>query len=181
MRAAQAFLDELRELGIVVRVVGGRLRYRPVEAVTPEIRERMVRLKPELIALLVAAEPEEVPIPEYGDGDQPSVDRCPKCGEADFMRPRPRGRWCCARCHPYEGLAAPDVERWPRVQVPFLPLEVLLRLESADGVPTRPCWSCGGVDFWRLRAGGDGICRRCHPPQPSPGAIEAVAVQEVQR
>jgi hypothetical protein len=119
MSSAHAILAELRERGVALRVVGDRLRYRPVTAVTPGLREQMKECKAELIALLCPASPpkptaaeitaEEVPIPEYGDGNRPTVKRCPICRESDFARPRPRGTWCCARCHPYEGLKPSEV------------------------------------------------------------------------
>lgn len=127
-------LADLRERGIELAVEGEWLRFRPVTAVNAELRERMTRLKPELIALLhPAAYPsfpaEEVPIPDFGDGDRPSVERCPACREGDFMRPRPRGCWCCARCNPYEGLAPDDLEWWPRVEGSLVPLHDVLGLE----------------------------------------------------
>ena len=176
--AALTLRNELRKRGVALRVVGDRLRYRPVEAVTLEIRERMARLKPELIALLLDADPEEAPIPEYGDGDRPTVGRCPKCGQVDFMRPRPRGRWSCARCDPFQGLAAPDTQWWPSINGPLVPLDQILgeRFEKNAASPARPCRCCGGLVLWRLQSGGDWICHRCHPPQPPPEAIEVATV-----
>lgn len=45
-------LAELHALGVELVAEGERLRFRPREAVGPELRARMVRLKPELIALI---------------------------------------------------------------------------------------------------------------------------------
>lgn len=50
MSAARALLGELRDRGVALRVVGDRLRFRPVAAVTTELRERMAACKPELLA-----------------------------------------------------------------------------------------------------------------------------------
>jgi len=55
---AAALLAELRNRGASVAVVGNRLRVEaPVGAITPEIRETLVRFKPALLAIL--NDPEE--------------------------------------------------------------------------------------------------------------------------
>ena len=53
---AQVLLAELRALGIELEVASDRLRYRPLDAVHPELRERMSARKAELIVLLSALE-----------------------------------------------------------------------------------------------------------------------------
>lgn len=177
-------LAELRERGIELAVDGERLRFRPVEAVPPELRARMSRLKPELIALLAPRtptpapeNPEEPPIPEYGDGDRPTVKRCPICRERDFTRPVPRGMWCCAKCHPYEGYAASDVECWPKVTAveSMAPSDDFLD-PSPDPRPSNRCRCCQTGTFWRLKPLGPWVCARCHPPPVPAEAIETVTV-----
>ena len=51
MSAAQ-ILDALRQSGVEVKVDGSKLIFRPQEKVTPELRSKMMRYKPALIALL---------------------------------------------------------------------------------------------------------------------------------
>lgn len=176
MSDARTLLAELASLGVWAWVVDDRLRYRPAEAVTSQIRERMVRLKPELIALLLV---DGELVPEYGDGHQPNIERCPKCGQGDFVRPRPQGMWCCARCDPYHGLKPADLEWWPRIEGTPILVEVVLAPEQAGPVPTRQCWSCKGAEFWRLRPFGPWTCSRCHPPQPPREGMETTTVAEV--
>ncbi len=188
MTPAQEMLADLRARGVALRVVGDGLRFRPLAAVTPELRARMAACKPELVALMRPASPpeptaaeveaEEAPIPEFGDGDRPTVKRCPICREGDFTRPPPRGRWCFARCHPYEGMPASGLEWYPAVQS-VVSLDVLLGPEHpTSALPSTPCPCCGENSRWRLRSGGPWVCARCHPPQPPPEAIETVTVGE---
>ncbi len=64
MSDVHALFAELRGRGISLRAVGNRLRYRPVAAVTPELRERMAACKEELLALMEQLE-ERAAIIEY--------------------------------------------------------------------------------------------------------------------
>jgi TubC N-terminal docking domain len=50
--AAGALLDTLRERGIAIEVVGDRLRYRPRDAVTPDLRAQLATHKASLLAIL---------------------------------------------------------------------------------------------------------------------------------
>lgn len=103
-------LDEARRTGLDVTVDGHRLVVRgPRRA--EHLAKQILARKEEVLVVLQ----EEERIPEYGDGDRPSVDRCPLCREPDFTRPLPRGMWCCARCHPYMGYAPSDLEWWPKI------------------------------------------------------------------
>jgi hypothetical protein len=54
---AGVLLDALRERGVVVEVAGDRLRYRPRDAVPPELRAQLVAHKPGLLALLAEEPP----------------------------------------------------------------------------------------------------------------------------
>ena len=45
-------LGELDRRGVALRVVGDRIRYRPVDAVPPDLRERMTAHKAELLRAL---------------------------------------------------------------------------------------------------------------------------------
>jgi len=65
--AALAILAELHHRGASVRVVGDRLRYRPVWAVAPELRERMNEHREELLALVEHFE-ERAAIREFDGG-----------------------------------------------------------------------------------------------------------------
>lgn len=60
----QQLLSELQSRGIEVVVVGTALRYRPVAAVTPELKAAMQENKPDLLRILAAGEAAE-------DGDTP--------------------------------------------------------------------------------------------------------------
>lgn len=109
MRACE-LLAELRQRGLDLAVEGDRLRYRPREVVTPELRAAMVAHKAELLGLLAkrACEvdwrveamrpqvPRTGPIPFLAarrSGPVPD-DACLSCGD-----PLPRGgRYCCPPC-----------------------------------------------------------------------------------
>lgn len=62
MSTAAALLADLTDRGIELRAENGRLRFRPVTAITPDLAERVKAHKGELLALLdpasVAALPE---------------------------------------------------------------------------------------------------------------------------
>lgn len=60
-------IEELRRLGVSLRVVGESLHYRPLSVVTPELRERMLGSKPELVALVERFE-ERAAIIEFDAG-----------------------------------------------------------------------------------------------------------------
>jgi len=126
---AESLLAELRGLGVVLRVAGDRLRYSPADAVTREIRDRMVRCKPMLIALVLAEGPaKKATALGCGGGDSPSKDRCPSCHQPDFVRPQAGGLWRCARCEPYDPPSA-EIEWWPQIVGPLVLLD-----EPAGGV-----------------------------------------------
>jgi hypothetical protein len=50
--AAAELLGELQARGIRMRADGGKLRYQPQAALTPDLRARVVEAKPELLRLL---------------------------------------------------------------------------------------------------------------------------------
>src|SRR5689334_5621051 len=56
--AAHDLLGELERRGVELAVDGDRLRYRPKDAVTPELRAAIVQHKSELLALIDEAEAE---------------------------------------------------------------------------------------------------------------------------
>ena len=176
--SARALLSELRGLGVALRVVDAHLHYRPMSAVTPELREQMAACKDELIALVSAPESS----PDLGDGDRPIAERCPSCGERDFVRPRAGGAWRCARCRRYE-LPSAEVEWWPRVVAEASLASGMHDASSsapdASNSPARACRSCMCTSFWRLKPAGDWTCSRCHPPIPAACVIETVDLEAV--
>ena len=117
---AAALLAQLRRSGIELAVMGGRLRFRPRSAVTPDLATRMARHKRELVALLQAEERRDVPAwPDWdsavdltavfnldGRASPPNVP-CWCCSRREWWRlleaggGKP-GPWICARCHPAE-------------------------------------------------------------------------------
>ncbi len=176
---AASLLHDLRERGVDLEIVGARLRYRPPEVVTPELRQRLVACKPAILAMLH----EEAFVTAAGDGDKPSVERCRLCRELDFVRPRVGGAWRCARCCPYD-LPGTEVAWWPRVTM-TAPLASWM-LDPRPFPPDAPdprrvpraCCCCGGTSLWRLPPHGLWTCSRCHPPLPAPEAIETVTIGE---
>jgi hypothetical protein len=50
--SARALLAELRSRGVELVMDGSRLRYRPINAITPELRDRLRANKPALLKLL---------------------------------------------------------------------------------------------------------------------------------
>lgn len=164
---AASLLHELRERGVDLEIVGNRLRFRPPELVRPEVRERLAACKPAILALLH----EEA---DAGDGEKPSVERCGSCGEPDFVRPRIGGTWRCARCKPYD-LPGSEIEWLPRVEEPFVSLDMLLGSGQPTGSsPATACSCCSEANWWRLKPAGPWVCARCHPPLPAPDLIETI-------
>jgi hypothetical protein len=51
-------------------------------------------------------------------------------------------------------------------------IDDLIDLWADDSSPPIRCFTCRGVRWWRLRAGGPWVCPRCHPPLPALGEIE---------
>ena len=51
-QTAASLLDELCQRGILIWRVGNRLRFKPRSAVDPELREQLVRYKPQLLEAL---------------------------------------------------------------------------------------------------------------------------------
>lgn len=49
---AESVLAELRSCGVELRVAGDRLRFRPAEAVSPELLDKLRTYKPEVLRLL---------------------------------------------------------------------------------------------------------------------------------
>jgi len=180
---AASLIGELRQGGVELEVVGEKIRVRPTSAVSPELQARLAACKPMLLAILH----EEAVRQGAGDGKGPTPDRCAACGQRDFQHPRAGGAWRCARCRPYD-LPSSGVEWWPRIEM-AVPLEQVLAHggpePSAARAPmkTRPCWSCRGRVFWRLKTAGNWICSRCHPPQPPQDEIVTATIDaaEVER
>ena len=118
---AASSLQQLRASHVEVERIGASLRFRPREAVPPDLLQRLSDNKPDLLVLLHA----EAFHHDAGDGERPCISRCRTCGDLDFVRPRAGGAWRCARCRAYD-LPGDDVEWWPRVEGPFASLDELL-------------------------------------------------------
>lgn len=172
-----ALLVELRERGVELEIVGDRLRYHPVEAVTPELLERLKACKPDLLGFQRAIEAEAAELArmaEASDWDRPEVERCRVCHELDFVRPRVGGTWRCARCAPYRDLPGLAVEWWPKIglRVPIEEIFVGGHVESIGSTPNGPCLCFTWTTWWRLKPAGLWVCSRCHPPIPPEAEIE---------
>ena len=97
MPAAGALLDALRARGIVIEAAGGRLRYRPRDAVTPDLRVQLAAHKRTLLAILSdTVEPGRLRSPyahPWPDGlKRPGMhwvgpfDICASCGDGTWGR-----------------------------------------------------------------------------------------------
>lgn len=133
-------LNVLRERGLEVTAANGQVRFRPRRLVTSELLEQMTLQKLELLALLTDPHGETPVVAGFGlnagSSDRPCPASCPRCGERDFTRPRAGGAWRCARCVPFD-LPGDEVEWWPRVEGPFVPLDALLELDRTHGASAR--------------------------------------------
>ena len=71
---ATEILTELERRGVHLEVAGDKLRWRPKEAVTPELMEVLKHWKPEIIAVLSSSK-------TTGKGKCPGPERCGGCYE----------------------------------------------------------------------------------------------------
>ena len=71
---ATEILSELERRGVHLEVAGDKLRWRPKEAVTPELVEVLKQWKPEIIAALTSSK-------MTGLGKCPGPERCGGCYE----------------------------------------------------------------------------------------------------
>jgi len=91
-------LADLAERGISIIHIDGQLKYKPIDAMTPQLRRRI------LAAMEAAGCPHLGPDPEPKELDE--IDPpppCPKCGSYDLWEsPKfPAGsRWRCTHCDP---------------------------------------------------------------------------------
>jgi hypothetical protein len=146
---ASFLLVELRQRGVEVVADGDRLRYRPTSLVPPELHERIVRLKPDLLVLLRT----RAPASEHRCDGRTVPCRC--CGSTDFWALARVGNWVCGRCH------APD-----HAHDELIWLSVPKAAPVAAGRPNAVCMSCGGVRFVRLKNGRRSVCAICERPEP---------------
>ena len=79
---ATAILGELQRLGVSLEVVGDRLRYRPREAVTPDLVEALRKQKGELLKVLT--------MPATGHGLCPGPEYCSGCYSVGMVDGRER-------------------------------------------------------------------------------------------
>ena len=111
-------LTDLRERGIEIRPLNGRIRFRPKSAMTPDLAERIDRLRCEIIANYEAVQdPFTVAVMRAFGGEvvndaswpsetapfhEPPVepDRCRGCRGRRWWRRRAGGPRACERCHP---------------------------------------------------------------------------------
>ncbi len=122
LSGAVGLLRELRDRGLDLEVVGDRLRFAPVETVTPEFRQRLIACKAELTAILLASASvgggtsSGVPLASWMlsrgvfPQDAPDARRsrrpCYCCGGVCFWRLRGAELWFCSCCHPPAAPAA---------------------------------------------------------------------------
>ena len=130
-------MADLANLGIEIRAVGERIRFRPREAMTPELAERVRVCRDDLLALLRQGESRTPSLDEFlqtviDTFDGEVVDEvgetapllpetplpgeaprrgCYSCGERQFHRIRGGAEWVCSRCHP-PGTEQEVVETW---------------------------------------------------------------------
>ncbi|MCI0626796.1 MAG: hypothetical protein L0387_34975 [Acidobacteria bacterium] len=74
---AAAFIEELTYLGVTLTPEGDRLRYRgPAAVITPELKQRIIEQKAEIIATLTQAEEYWPGRPSPENAARPVEDRC---------------------------------------------------------------------------------------------------------
>jgi hypothetical protein len=83
---AAALIEELTQLGVKLFPKGDRLRYRgPAAVITPELKQRIVEQKADIIATLTHAEECKPGHPSPENASRPIADRCAEalelCGE----------------------------------------------------------------------------------------------------
>jgi hypothetical protein len=133
MSAAHLLLAELAQHGIRVEALGDRLRLRGSSALPPDLRERVLQAKPELLAYF-RTQHAEAP-----HGGEPHVRRCRRCGYYVFDAER----IFCARCdeelpqppQPPPASSEAEGERSARAQQEAAEID---RLASADGWKSEP-------------------------------------------
>ncbi|HQA44934.1 MAG TPA: hypothetical protein PLM77_11130 [Phycisphaerae bacterium] len=116
MSPAAVLMGELAARGIELQAEGGKLRFRPRAAMTPDLAERVKRHKPELLAMLTgdSCSLQQLPQPDCGQGGT-HADKEWRRFIAE-CRPWPDGRgwYDRAEMRKYERLTAPNAP--PRLQ-----------------------------------------------------------------
>jgi hypothetical protein len=85
-------LAELARQGITLVADGGRLRFHPRAAMTPELAERLKSRKAEVLEVV------NNPWPANHTEPEP----CPQCGGWELWQSILTGRWRCMTCDPPE-------------------------------------------------------------------------------
>jgi TubC N-terminal docking domain len=132
---ASQLMDDLDQRGIRLEVRGDRLRYSPRSAVTPELTERMIQCKPELLKII------------RGDGGT-SLECC-WCGSTRLIDGLSGRVWC------------DDCERPAWLPIP----EGIVRANQTSEYiePPDPCDQCGTLELWQTLI-GNWRCLHCEPP-----------------
>ena len=138
--SAAAVLSELRRRGVELVAAGGRLRFRPVQAVSPDLVEQMRAHKAELLAILAGGE---------------------RLDTAGGECSRFSSLW------PNDSLYV-DEEGNPVEATTRLLYSLRLAAQAADvrrrlgkAAPWRACRVCNGEVLPGDPAGGDGVCAIC--------------------
>ena len=95
MTSAAELLSDLRQRGVELVHAGGRIRYRPQDAVTPELRSALIERKADLLMLLAE---DDHDVSWRADAMRPHV---PPTGPIPTLTARPRlgtSPGCCISC-----------------------------------------------------------------------------------
>lgn len=157
MSVAQLLAD-LAHLGIRIEAHGDRLRFSPRSAVTPELTDRMMDHKSELLSIL------------RGDADLPTVGPIDSgtAGHATDCRPESDTSLTAEfvaslRSSNVDWTESEAREERLAISLEGCGLEPTTQIDPADLIP---CSKCKRLDMWETLA-GDWRCLQCDPPKRS--------------
>lgn len=122
---AERTLADARSAGLTIAVVDGKLKFKPVSAMTSGLLSRLSANKGAIMAILapVVTTTVDEPVDDWADDEVVDVGPCPRCGGAMAWQDM-ASRWHCGSCEP----PAAAIRALERVE----------RIRRRHGIPSPP-------------------------------------------
>jgi len=141
-------MREIESRGLELATDGADILVRPVDAIPPDLLERIRSAKSEVLALLREGESSSIDVEVCRHEPPGRFTVCYCCGGASFWAVARIGNWICATCHQPDG--SPDDLVWTRVRSASSPYGL--------GEPDPNCSRCNGSGVTGSPSRGWKIC-----------------------